>query len=124
MAATEQPGVPTGEAAERFDAFAYVELFGHTQVAGRVTSRPYGSVVFFQIDVLKPDGSTDYTTLANASAIFRLTPVPEEWCRRWAQNTWRHTRPIPCLPEPGPADELPPELSRGERYGRDGDEED
>jgi hypothetical protein len=99
----EQPAAPTPEAPERFEAFAYVELFGHTQIAGRATSRPFGSTVFFQIDVLNPDGSISYSRLVSSSAIFSITPVDEAWCKRWAARKYPNPAPVPYLPEPTPA---------------------
>ena len=45
---------------EEFDIFAYVELFGHQCIAGRVTTRTFGSNTFFQVNVIRDDGGTIY----------------------------------------------------------------
>jgi len=87
---------------ERFEAWAYVELMGHAEMAGRVTECAFGSEVFFQVDVPRADGATEYTRLVSARAIYAMTPVSREWCIEWRWRRPSSARPVPYLPVRAP----------------------
>jgi len=92
---------------ERIDMWAHVELFGHQQLAGRVTTKPMGTTIFFQIDV--PDGKNGiaFSRIVNASAIYGMTPISEEMARAYARRRGTPA-PVPyLLPMPDRKD--PPE---------------
>lgn len=91
---------PLDTAAEQVDAWAYVELFGHTKIAGRVSERKCGTEIMFQVDVPNPDTGVHYTRLFNPKAIFSINPTTEEWCRRWAKTAQEYDhKPVPYLPK-------------------------
>lgn len=87
---------------EAFEFWAVVELFGHQKIAGRLTEKPKGSVIFFQIDV--PDGSGDiaYSRIINASSIYAINPTDKETVIRvCGQGSFDTNRPaIPYIPTP------------------------
>lgn len=87
-------------AEENLDCWALVEIFGHTKVAGRVTSRKVGVNVMIQVDVPRGDTEFSYSQLFSPQAIFSINPTTEEWCRRWAKAAAQYDRaPLPYIPE-------------------------
>lgn len=90
---------PLDTAAEQVDTWAYVELFGHSKLAGRVSERKFGTEVMFQVDVPNPIEGVHYTRLFNPKAIFSINPTTEEWCRKWAKTASDYDhKPVPYLP--------------------------
>jgi len=81
---------------EKFDSWAIVEIFGHQTFAGRVTEQAIGGASFVRVDVPgvdgPPDGSTAYTKLFGAAAIYSITPVSEELARKAVKAC--HSEPI------------------------------
>ncbi len=79
-----------GETAEKFEAWALVEVMGHQRYAGKVTEQAVGGCNFVRVDV--PDvppvngvgGRQGFTKLLGQSSIFAITPVTEETARRMA----------------------------------------
>lgn len=55
---------------EEVNGWFYVEVFGHTQLAGRVTTRKFGSSVMFQVDVPKGETEFSHSQLFSPSSIF------------------------------------------------------
>lgn len=78
---TDQQTVNASE--ETIDCWAYVEIFGHHQVAGRVSSRKFGTQIMFQIDVPKDDEGLSHSELYSPNSIFSIKPTTEAWCRRF-----------------------------------------
>lgn len=112
---TESKTVPTGE--ENLDCWALVEIFGHTKVAGRVTTRKVGVNVMIQVDVPKGDTELSHTQMFSPAAIFSINPTTEEWCRRWAAEAAKYNQsPLPYIPE---APRALPEVDDGD-YDEDG----
>ncbi len=76
---------------QSFDAFAIVDLFGHTKIAGRVSEQVIAGAGFIRIDVpaLPADQyhleEPAFTALYGAAAIFSIVPVSEEIAMRVAQ---------------------------------------
>lgn len=83
---------------DSLDTWAYVEVFGHTRLAGRVTIRKFGTSVMFQVDVPKGDVEISHSELFNPSAIFSIKPTTEDWCRKFVK-TQRIENILPYIPE-------------------------
>lgn len=88
---------------EIIDIWAFVEVFGHQQIAGRLSTRKFGNDVMFQIDVSSGDKEMGYSRLFSPAAIFSVTPTTEEWCRNWQKSAEKNCYPIlPYIPAPRP----------------------
>ena len=84
--------------AEEISTWAYVEIMGHSQLAGRITTRKMGSAVMLQVDVPKGEKEMDHSELVSPASIFSIKPTTEAWCRRFAGM--RHSFDIlPYIPE-------------------------
>jgi hypothetical protein len=86
--------------AEGIDSWALLELFGHSKVAGRLTSRKLGTEIMFQVDV--PRGATEFShsELYSPKAVFAIKPTTEDWCRRWSVYAAKTIRDVlPYVPE-------------------------
>lgn len=95
----------------KFDSWAVVELFGHQQIAGRVTEASIGGCSFLRVDVpdqpaTEKDGWRSaqsalpaYTRYFGNGAIYALNPCTEAAARIVAKNI-RAQPPIPYDPEP------------------------
>jgi hypothetical protein len=70
---------------ETIETWAYVEIMGHSQVAGRVSERKVGIQVMLQIDVPKSEEGFSHTKLYSPSSIFSISPTTEEWCRQYSK---------------------------------------
>lgn len=95
---------------ETFEFWTVVELFGHQKIAGRLTEKPKGSVIFFQIDVPDDKDGFAYSRIINASSIYAINPTDEETVRRICKKCPFDTnRPaIPYVPRPdAPEDPIP-----------------
>ena len=93
----------------KFDSWAVVELFGHQQIAGRVTEASIGGCSFLRVDV--PDQPATekrdwysakpalpaYTRYFGNGAIYALTPCTEAAARTVAARI-RVTPPIEYAP--------------------------
>lgn len=65
--------------AEKFEAWAIVELFGHQRVAGRVTEHVWGGETFVRVDI--PLGDGFYTRLFGKGAIYCINITDEQAAR-------------------------------------------
>jgi hypothetical protein len=84
---------------ESIETWAYVEIFGHTQLAGRVSTRKLGTEVLIQIDVAKPDEGFSHSELYGPKAIFSMKPTTEKWCRDFARVREKHNYSVlPYIP--------------------------
>lgn len=85
---------------DEFEFWAVIELFGHQKIAGRLTEKPKGSVIFFQIDVPDGAGQTRYSRIINASSIYAINPTDKETVLRICeQEPFDTNRPaIPYIP--------------------------
>jgi len=97
---------------ETFEIWAIVELFGHAQIAGRVTEQPIAGGTFLRVDVPGTGGQEPFTRFYGASAIYSITPVAEEVARR-AVNVLEK-RPITVWGVVLPERELPAGDERSE----------
>lgn len=62
---------------EKFEAWALVELFGHTRVVGWVSEMTIGGGSFIRVDV--PGGAT---RIFGHAAIYAISPITEEIARK------------------------------------------
>ena len=83
-----------------FDSWAVVELFGHNQIAGKVTEQVIAGQGFVRVDVPAVDDQPAYTRLFGAGAIYSIIPteltIVEMFCRRNHQvpiEIWRLAMP-------------------------------
>ena len=62
-----------------FAEWCIVELFGHTKIAGWVTSASLGGCSFLRVDVPNPDGEdTKYTRYLGQGAIYAINVTTRE----------------------------------------------
>jgi hypothetical protein len=78
--------------ADRFESWAIIELFGHTQIAGKVSEATIGGCSFLRVDVPEIDGKPAITKFYGQGAIYSMTPVSEELARA-AVKSFQH-RPV------------------------------
>lgn len=71
---------------ETIETWAYVEIMGHSRVAGRVSERKIGVAVMLQVDVPKPDEGFSHTELYSPASIFSIKPTTEQWCRGFVKS--------------------------------------
>lgn len=80
-----------------FQCWAVVELFGHTQLAGKVTEQTIAGQSFLRIDIPKTTHCPAFTKYHLPTAVYGLTPVDEDYATRMADhiaanpvNSWEH----------------------------------
>lgn len=88
-----------------FKQWCVVELFGHSMIAGLVGEQQIGGSSFVRVDVPATESQEAYTKLYGPGAIYAITPVDEETCRRAVANMtqppvelWRFRATVPSLP--------------------------
>lgn len=74
-----------------FDHWAVVELFGHTQIAGRVSETTVGGCPFVRVDVPATDSQPAFTRLLGNGAIYSMTICEKEV----VYEALKHYRPRP-----------------------------
>ena len=77
---------------QTFNEWAIVELFGHTKIAGKVSSQIIGACSFVRIDVPALDNQVAYTRLFGEKAIYSITPTDEKTVLVFLRNC--RTEPI------------------------------
>lgn len=89
------------ESTPKFETWAIVELFGHTQLAGKVTTQTIAGQEFMRIDVPKTDSVPEFTKYHLPSAVYGLTPVDKDYATRMANricakpiNDYKHNEVI------------------------------
>lgn len=85
----------------KFESWAIVELFGHNQLAGKVTEQTISGQSFVRIDVPKTSKCPAFTKYHLPTAIYGLTPVDEDYATRMADriaatpiNDYKHNEVI------------------------------
>ena len=63
---------------EKFESWAIIEIFGHTQIAGKVSEASIGGCSFIRVDVPECDGKPAFTKFYGNGAIYSMTPCGEE----------------------------------------------
>jgi hypothetical protein len=79
------------EETEKFDQWAIIEIFGHTQIAGKVTEAAIGGCSFIRVDVPECNGRPAFTKYFGNGAIYSMTPCSEEIARAAVESI----RPAP-----------------------------
>jgi hypothetical protein len=88
------------ENAESIEGWAFVEIFGHDKLAGRISTKKLGTAIMIQVDVPKSDTEFSHSELFNPSSIFSIKPTTEEWCRKFTEFQLKQCRiVIPYIPE-------------------------
>lgn len=70
----------------KFDSWAIVELFGHNQLAGKVTEQVIAGQSFVRIDVPKTTICPSFTKYQLLTSIYGITPVEEDYATRMAEQ--------------------------------------
>jgi hypothetical protein len=111
---------------ERLEMWAFIEIYGHKRLAGKVTQRNLGTEVMFQVDVPKGETEFSHSQLYSPKAIFSMTPTNEAWCRKWAAKAEEYdVAPLPFIPDDKPARQLVETNSDPEsEFYRDNDDDD
>ena len=76
---------------EKFESWAICEIFGHTQIAGKVSEATIGGCSFIRIDVPECNGQKEFTKFYGSGAIYSMTPCSEEATRA----ALKHIMPAP-----------------------------
>ena len=63
---------------QKFESWAIIELFGHSQIAGKVTEAVIGGCSFLRVDVPECDGQPAFTKYLGSGAIYSMTPCGEQ----------------------------------------------
>lgn len=89
------------EANTKFEAWAIVELFGHTQLSGKVSEETIAAQSFIRIDVPKTSKCPEFTKYHLPTAIYGITPVDKDYATRMAEriqakpiNDYKHNEVI------------------------------
>jgi len=65
------------DATEKFESWAIIEIFGHSQIAGKVSEASIGGCSFIRVDVPECDGKPAFTKFYGQGAIYSMTPCAE-----------------------------------------------
>lgn len=66
---------------EKFESWAIIEIFGHTQIAGKVTEASIGGCSFLRVDVPECNDQPAFTKFYGNGAIYSMTPCGEQVAR-------------------------------------------
>jgi hypothetical protein len=66
---------------EKFDQWGIIELFGHQQIAGRISEQQIGGASFVRVDVPETKKQKGYTKLFGSGAIYGISITDEETAR-------------------------------------------
>jgi hypothetical protein len=85
----------------KFNSWALVELFGHSQLSGLVTEQTIAGTAFVRIDVPATAKCPAFTKYHLPTAVYGLTPVGEDYAKRMAErisakpiNDYKHNEVI------------------------------
>jgi hypothetical protein len=104
---------------EKFESWAIVELFGHQQIAGKVSEQIIAGQGFMRVDVPGVGDAAPFTRLFGPGAIYAITPTTEEITKLYIGNL----KPEPIQPYMLRAS-LPEELRTDEQIQWEQDEDD
>lgn len=61
-----------------YEGWAIVELFGHQQIAGRISEQAIGGSSFVRVDVPELPDAQPFTKFFGGAAIYAITPTDEQ----------------------------------------------
>lgn len=120
---SKQAGQKGADEPKGFEAWCIVELFGHTQVSGKVTEQVIGGGGFIRIDVPEVGEQAAYTQFVGPTAVYRLTPVSEEIARTMAARSRPSVVNAVMLPGPRAEMTLDDDPDDGGDYPSDDDDD-
>jgi hypothetical protein len=62
------------ETAEKFEAWAIIELFGHNQIAGKCIEQNIAGTNMLRVDVPETESHPPFTRFLGSGAIYAITP--------------------------------------------------
>jgi hypothetical protein len=71
---------------QKFDLWCVVELFGHTQIAGKCTEQNIAGTNMLRVDVPETSKNASFTKFYGSSAIYAINPVTEEYAKVKAEG--------------------------------------
>jgi hypothetical protein len=74
------------ETTEKFEAWAIIELFGHSQIAGKCSEQNIAGTNMLRVDVPETDKNPTFTRFLGHGAVYAINPVTEEVARHWAKS--------------------------------------
>ena len=85
---------------ELLPEWAFVEVMGHSKIAGKLSAVKLGLAVMLQVQVMKADGkAVAYSKMYSPASLFSITPVSREYCLEWSKQAEAHdVRPVPWYP--------------------------
>ena len=99
------------------DTWAIVELFGHTQIAGRISEQEIAGSMFLRVDVPDVGDTNGFTRFFGSKAIYSITPIDETVARK-ACSVLRKS-PVTVWGVIGPERQLEMGLSEDDEYQED-----
>lgn len=67
---------------EPFEAWAIIEIMGHTQIAGLVSEQSIAGTALLRVDVPEVNGHQAFTRFYGGGAIYSITPTTEDLARQ------------------------------------------
>lgn len=113
---------------QQLQAFALIEIMGHSKVVGMVTESDISAKNLLRVDVIQPDGAVNRTEYIGTGSIYRMTIITREAALALASNmqsqvrppwAWEIPQPVSRQLEPG--DEAAMEADFEENFGDYGD---
>ena len=97
----------TEEEKKSFEGFAIVEMFGHQECAGYISSEEIAGQLFVRVDVPGTARGKAWTKFFHPNAIYAITPVDEKAALIAAIN--QNYRPVSIwtVPVPDEEEDLP-----------------
>lgn len=108
------------EQAQHFEAWGIVALFGHKQIAGRISEQTIGGETFIRVDV--PTGETYHTQLFGKGAIYSMSLTDEAIAREFAKRS--SVRPVSAYDVPQLLKDNPQQPALPRRSTVDDDDDD
>lgn len=71
---------------EKFDLWCVIELFGHSQIAGKCTEQNIAGTNMLRVDVPETSKQGAFTKFYGSSAIYAINPVTEEVAKAKAEG--------------------------------------
>ncbi|WP_316851200.1 hypothetical protein [Pedobacter agri] len=71
---------------EKFDLWCIIELFGHSQIAGKCTEQNIAGTNMLRVDVPETSRQGSFTKFYGSAAIYAINPVSEEIAKAKAES--------------------------------------